>query len=154
MARAGRRARRSHHLKGQRIKELIEERERALYLPPYSPDLDPIEEAFSKIKGFFEKPRHAPKRPQSRCWDGDFGGHRLERPVASLSIAGTAQRFNRYEERCKKAIREITEVENKAEATEAVKKFAQEFGTKEPKAVAIADEKEMLLAYYDYPAEH
>lgn len=71
-----------------------------------------------------------------------------------MSIAGTAHRFNRYEERCKKAIREITEVENKAEATEAVKKFAQEFGTKEPKAVAIADEKEMLLAYYDYPAEH
>ena len=74
--------------------------------------------------------------------------------MASLSIAGTAPRFNRYEERCKKAIREITEVENKAEATEAVKKFAQEFGTKWPKAVAIADEKEMLLAYYDYPAEH
>ena len=40
----------------------------ALYLPPYSPDLDPIEEAFSKIKGFFEGPRPAPKRPQSRCW--------------------------------------------------------------------------------------
>ena len=74
--------------------------------------------------------------------------------MASLSIAGTAHRFNRYEEHCKKAIREIPEVENKAEATEAVKKFAQEFGTKEPKAVAIADEKEMLLAYYDYPAEH
>ena len=24
-----------------------------LYLPPYSPDLNPIEEAFSKIKGLF-----------------------------------------------------------------------------------------------------
>jgi transposase-like protein len=58
------------------------------------------------------------------------------------------------EERYKKAIREITEAENKAEATEAMKKFAQEFGTKWPKAVAIVDEKEMLLAYYDYPAEH
>ena len=74
--------------------------------------------------------------------------------MASLSIAGTVHRFNRYEARCKKAIREITKVENKAEATEAVKKFAQEFGTKGFKAVAIADEKEMLLAYYDYPAEH
>jgi transposase len=38
--------------KGERIKELIEERGcELLYLPPYSPDLNPIEEAFSKIKG-------------------------------------------------------------------------------------------------------
>ncbi len=38
--------------KGQRIKELIEERGcELLYLPPYSPDLNPIKEAFSKIKG-------------------------------------------------------------------------------------------------------
>ncbi len=37
--------------RGRRIKELIEERGCELvYLPPYSPDLNPIEEAFSKIK--------------------------------------------------------------------------------------------------------
>jgi transposase len=37
--------------KGQRIKELIEERGCELvYLPPYSPDLNLIEEAFSKVK--------------------------------------------------------------------------------------------------------
>jgi transposase len=37
--------------KGQRIKELIEERGCELvYLPPYPPDLSPVEEAFSKIK--------------------------------------------------------------------------------------------------------
>jgi transposase len=35
---------------------LIEERGcKLLYLPPYSPDLNPIEEAFSKIKGFLRK---------------------------------------------------------------------------------------------------
>jgi transposase len=38
--------------KGERIRELIEERDcKLLYLPPYSPDLNPIEEAFSKAKG-------------------------------------------------------------------------------------------------------
>jgi transposase len=38
--------------KGSRVRELIEERGCELrYLPPYSPDLDPIEEAFSKVKG-------------------------------------------------------------------------------------------------------
>jgi transposase len=42
--------------KGQRIKELIEERGCELvYLPPYSPDLNPIEEAFSKIKRLLRK---------------------------------------------------------------------------------------------------
>jgi transposase len=37
--------------KGSRVRELIEGRGCELkYLPPYSPDLNPIEEAFSKIK--------------------------------------------------------------------------------------------------------
>jgi transposase len=38
--------------KGERVRELIEERGcELIYLPSYSPDLNPIEEAFSKIKG-------------------------------------------------------------------------------------------------------
>ncbi len=37
--------------KGERIRKLIEHRGcELLYLPPYSPDLNPIEEAFSKVK--------------------------------------------------------------------------------------------------------
>jgi putative transposase len=57
--------------------------------------------------------------------------------------------------RAKKAIREITEAENKVQAHKAVKEFVEEFGAKLPKAAAkIEDEKEALLCYYDYPAEH
>jgi len=42
--------------KGERIKEMIEQRSCELvYLPPYSPDFNPIEEAFSKIKGLLRK---------------------------------------------------------------------------------------------------
>ena len=38
--------------KGERVRELIEGRScELLYLPSYSPDFNPIEEAFSKIKG-------------------------------------------------------------------------------------------------------
>jgi transposase len=38
--------------KGDKVKELIEEQGcELIYLPPYSPDFNPIEEAFSKIKG-------------------------------------------------------------------------------------------------------
>ena len=42
--------------KGERIRELIEKRGcELLYLPPYSPDFNPIEEAFAKIKGLLRK---------------------------------------------------------------------------------------------------
>lgn len=42
--------------KGERVRELIEGRGcKLLYLPPYSPDFNPIEEAFSKIKGFLRQ---------------------------------------------------------------------------------------------------
>lgn len=42
--------------KGQRVRELIEDRDcELLYLPPYSPDLNPIEEAFSKLKALLRR---------------------------------------------------------------------------------------------------
>jgi transposase len=42
--------------KGERIRELIEDQGcELMYLPPYSPDFNPIEEAFSKIKGLMRK---------------------------------------------------------------------------------------------------
>ena len=57
--------------------------------------------------------------------------------------------------RDKKAIHEITEAENKAEAKKAIKEFAEEFGVKWPKAnEKIVCDEEALLTYYDFPAEH
>ena len=42
--------------KGERVRELIEARGcQLLYLPSYSPDFNPIEEAFSKIKNLIRK---------------------------------------------------------------------------------------------------
>ena len=42
--------------KGEGVRELVEERgAELLYLPPYSPDLNPIEEAFAKIKSLLRK---------------------------------------------------------------------------------------------------
>ncbi|MGH2577371.1 MAG: IS256 family transposase [Actinomycetota bacterium] len=54
-----------------------------------------------------------------------------------------------------RAIREITQAENKTEASKAVDRFEAEFGTKWPKAAAkITKDREALLAFYDFPAEH
>ena len=42
--------------KGGRVREIIEGKGcELLYLPPYSPDLNPIEEAFAKLKGLLRK---------------------------------------------------------------------------------------------------
>jgi transposase len=42
--------------KGSRVRELIEGRGcELIYLPPYSPDLNPIEEAFAKLKALLRK---------------------------------------------------------------------------------------------------
>ena len=42
--------------KGGRVREIVEGRGcELLYLPPYSPDLNPIEEAFSKVKGLIRR---------------------------------------------------------------------------------------------------
>ena len=42
--------------KGERVRELIQERGcELLYQPPYSPDLNPIEEAFSKVKALLRR---------------------------------------------------------------------------------------------------
>ena len=42
--------------KGERIRELLRSAGcELLYLPPYSPDFSPIEEAFSKVKGLMRK---------------------------------------------------------------------------------------------------
>jgi hypothetical protein len=42
---------------GERVRKLIQGRScEVLYLPPYSPELNPIEEAFSKVKGVSPAP--------------------------------------------------------------------------------------------------
>ena len=57
--------------------------------------------------------------------------------------------------RAKAAIKEITEAEDKPHAEAAIDAFASEFSAKWPKAVVkIVDERDALLAFYDYPAQH
>ncbi len=55
----------------------------------------------------------------------------------------------------KAALAEIWNAEDKEHAKAAAKAFATEYGTKWPKAAAkITDDLDVLLAFYDYPAEH
>ena len=57
--------------KGVRVRELLDSAgAEALYLPPYSPDLNPIEQAFAKLKHLL---RAAKRRTTERLWD-EIGG--------------------------------------------------------------------------------
>ncbi len=55
--------------KGGRVRELVEGRGCELvYLPPYSPDLNPIEEAFSKVKGLMRRAKARTREAWWRRW--------------------------------------------------------------------------------------
>lgn len=50
--------------KDEKIRELIEQQGcEVLYLPPYLPDLNPIEEAFAKIKGILRRAEARGREP-------------------------------------------------------------------------------------------
>lgn len=52
----------SHKVSG--VRERLEEAgAKALYLPPYSPDLNPIEKAWAKLKQLLRAAKAAPNRP-------------------------------------------------------------------------------------------
>ena len=60
--------------KGDRVREPVEERGcELLFLPPYSPNLNPIEEAFAKVKGAVAPVRRAHAEGPDRG-DGEGGG--------------------------------------------------------------------------------
>lgn len=53
--------------KGERVRQTIEGRGcELLYLPPYSPDLNPIEEAFAKLKASLRKA--GARTREALCW--------------------------------------------------------------------------------------
>jgi transposase len=92
--------------KGARVRELVEERAcELLYLPPYSPDLNPIEEAFSKIKGILRKTE---ARSRDALWWKRWVGRSTQlRPGtrrAFSSTADTSYWFNHCESCCRLAV--------------------------------------------------
>jgi transposase len=89
--------------KGERIRQLIEERGcELIYLPSYSPDLNPIEEAFSKIKGLVRKAQARTREALLEAIGSALCAvSPVVTPVASSSTAATGCRFNHYGKRCK-----------------------------------------------------
>src|SRR5215212_6227587 len=91
--------------KGERVRELIEQRGcELLYLPSYSPDFNPIEEAFGKMKGFLRRVEARSRVAAKPCSKPSGRRSRrlaIETPVGSSSTAATVQRFNRFDHSCR-----------------------------------------------------
>jgi len=83
-----------------------------------------------------------PETRTQRCWV-----HKVANVLNALpkSAQPTARRM----------LAEIRDAEDRDHAEAAIGAFDQAFGTKWPKALAkILDDREALLAFYDFPAEH
>ena len=95
--------------KPNRMRGLIEARGcQLLYLPSYSPDYNPIEEAFSKIKEILRRsyagraPGHA--RPCWRRWARRYPRSACGMPGDSSSTPVTILRLNYHETCCEKVL--------------------------------------------------
>jgi transposase-like protein len=83
-----------------------------------------------------------PDTRHQRCWF-----HKIANVLAALPKSAQPG--------AKKALAEIWNAEDKADALSAVKAFENDYRAKFAKAVAkITDDLDTLLAFYDYPAEH
>ncbi len=94
--------------KGHRVRELIEGKgcELVYYLPPYSPDFDPIEQAFSKLKSYL---RAACARSQDTLMEVIGKALRARSPCrmprATSSTAATVGWSNLYDRRSRPSVR-------------------------------------------------
>jgi transposase-like protein len=93
--------------------------------------------------GFWSAVREVfPETREQRCWWHKIGNVLNALPKSAQPGA-------------KAALAEIYNAEDRQHAEKAVKAFAADYGTKWPKAASkITDEVDVLLAFYDYPAEH
>ena len=93
--------------------------------------------------GFWKAVREVfPDTREQRCWFHIAG----QRPCRAAEVGAPG---------AKAALAEIYNAEDKDHALPAVKAFEADYGAKWPKAVAkITDDLDVLLEFYDYPAEH
>ncbi len=83
-----------------------------------------------------------PEAREQRCWF-----HKIANVLNALPKSAQPG--------AKASLAQIWNAEDKDHAKAAVKAFAADYGAKWPKAVAkITDDLDVLLAFYDYPAEH
>jgi hypothetical protein len=95
-----------------KVRERIERRgAELLFLPSYSPDLDPIEEAFSKVKHIVRKVGARTREALVEAIAIAISALTLEDVAGDGSLtAATTHRINTHEHRCESTLREWMDV--------------------------------------------
>jgi putative transposase len=93
--------------------------------------------------GFWKALREVfPATGEQRCWF-----HKTANVIDSLPKSAQPA--------AKKALQDSYNAEDREHAEKAISVFVKRYGAKFPKAVAnVTDDQDVLLAFYDYPAEH
>ncbi|MFL6072057.1 MAG: IS256 family transposase [Mycobacteriales bacterium] len=93
--------------------------------------------------GFWKALREVfPETREQRCWV-----HKTANVLDALPKSAQPA--------AKNALADICNAEDMERAAAAIKAFARQYSAKFPKAVAkVVDDEDVLLAFYDYPAEH
>ncbi len=87
--------------KGERVRELIQGRGcELLYLPPYSPDLNPIEEAFAKLKTLLRKTGARTREALVEAMGRALDAVTARDARGFFEHSGTTNRSNNLERRC------------------------------------------------------
>jgi transposase len=85
--------------KGERVRWLIQSRGcELLYLPPYSPDLNPIEEAFSKVKALLRGAGARSREALVEAIGRVLGAVTAKTPRVSSSTVDNAYPVNHYKQ--------------------------------------------------------
>ena len=83
-----------------------------------------------------------PATREQRCWV-----HKVANVLNALP--------NSVQAGARRALHEIAQAEDRTHAERAIEALVSDYGAKWPKAVAkITDDREALLTFFDYPAEH
>jgi transposase len=91
--------------KGGRMREIVERAGcELIYLPPYSPDLNPIERAFSKVKGLLRRAEVRTREAliEAMGWALEAVSARDAR--VSSGTAATVRRLNCYDSRSRSTV--------------------------------------------------
>jgi transposase len=87
--------------KGKKVRQLVEARGcRLLFLPPYSPDLNPIEEAFSKVKASLRRARARSRETLVGAIGRAISAVTARDARAFFEHCGYRLQANRYDGRC------------------------------------------------------
>jgi len=94
--------------KTERVRELIEAQGAELwFLPSYSPDLNPIEEAFSKVKALLKKAAARTKKALTEAISEAFGAVTPDEARGWFAHSGYELRIHLCEYCCQSASREV-----------------------------------------------